>query len=194
MRSHRIEEEDGSMPSELDQTVAKFKDLFSQLRAPSVALSQAGIQAAMDAKPVPDDAIDHLATHISANSLLTKEQALPIAKAAITAHPNSIPAASQAAADSLSSSLSSLTGSATLNLSNPIPLPAWYRVAAGVISAVFAVLVIVYIAICHSNGTAEYVALGVLGGLGWLGMIVLVMGYQNVSIQGSSGSPAAGKT
>ena len=47
---------------------------------------------------------------------------------------------------------------------------------------------LVFSASAHNNGTAEYVALGILGGLGWLGSVLFVMGYGNVDLKGSSGA------
>ena len=54
--------------------------------------------------------------------------------------------------------------------------------------AVILIVALILTAVAHSTGSAEYVALGILGGLSWLGTVLFVMGYQSVNITGSSGS------
>ena len=105
---------------------------------------------------------------------------------------NSNEDASVQAAQQAAGLLSGLTGSASLTLSQPIPLGGWQRAIAAIVTAGVVVTAVVLMAIAHSTGVAEYVALGILGGLAWLGMVLFVMGYGNVSLTGSSGSPSGG--
>jgi ribosomal protein L12E/L44/L45/RPP1/RPP2 len=176
----------------------RFLGAFSQIRS-TPALSAGTIQAiqrdtlqqVLDAHNESDDArTQALTNHLTANTPLTRAIAQPLAAAAVVGKSNAD--ASAQAAQQATSLLSGLTGSASLTLSQPIPLGGWERAVAAIITAGIVVTAVVLIAIAHSTGVAEYVALGVLGGLGWLGTVLFVMGYGNVSLTGSSGSPSGG--
>lgn len=94
----------------------------------------------------------------------------------------------------MSNTVSALVGSADLELSNPIPLNGWFRAGFAVVMAAVTTLAVIFIFISHAKGTAEFVALGVIGGFGWLGTVLFVMGYQTVSVKGNTGTPPTAPT
>lgn len=183
----------GIVRDDVEQAVAQFGRLFGQMSergAPPSPLTVNSIKTVLSNNPDPASKTRALAEHIAFNSPLTIDLARSVAATAVDTSGGD----DQAAASNASSALGGLAGSVQLKLSKPIPLAMWVRIVFSFCMAGALAAALVLIAIAHSTGTAEYVALGVLGGLGWLGSVVLVMGYQTVTITGSSGAPSAKQT
>jgi hypothetical protein len=137
-----------------------------------------------DEKGVEAERFQKIATQDIANKTMwTFDTAHRLVVDAATANPGN----GQAAAQQVATAAGSVSGAINLTLTNPNPLSSTFRgIAAGALFAVQAV-VVVLIATAHSNGAAEYVVLGLLGGFSWLGIVLFVMGYQNVVVSGNAG-------
>jgi hypothetical protein len=170
---------------DISGTATQFISMFGALRtvSPQAALDPQVLSDGLGPQAA-DGTDEELARRVAARTPLTQDAALPIVQAALSANNNNV----QPAAEQVSSQLAGLTGSAQLQLSQPLPLSAPWRTGFGIGMAVILIVALILTAVAHSTGSAEYVALGILGGLSWLGTVLFVMGYQSVNITGSSGS------
>jgi hypothetical protein len=176
---------------DLSGTLAEFSDTFLCLRArrpSSEALDTAKVVDVLGQHTDTNAKAQALAEHLALSTPLTIAAAAPLAQAAVAASAGNDQVAAQQVA---AMALPAISGSVDLELSKPSPLSATSRkvFAVGMAGVFIAALVLAWFA--HSTGTAEYVVLAVLGGLGWLGALLCVMGYKNVTVKGSSG-PAPG--
>ena len=171
---------------ELADVLGQFTDTFNQLRAGTPVTSPLDtdyMAQQFDGKGVEAERFQKIATHVANKTMWTFDTAHRLVVDAATANPG----IGQAAAQQVATAAGSVSGAINLTLANPNPLSSTFRgIAAGALFAVQAV-VVVLIATAHSNGTAEYVVLGVLGGFSWLGIVLFVMGYQNVVVSGNAG-------
>lgn len=171
---------------DLESTVSQFGSLFSQLRSAGGtpdALSPANLKTVLDGQSDEKVKVTELAKHVAHHSMLALDYVTPIVNAAVIGSTSNADAAQK-----VSTAVSGLTGSADLELSNPIPLSKMIRTLFAAVLVAVLIVSLVLIAVAHSNGTAEYVGLGILGGLSWLGAVLFIMGYQNVTVKGSTGA------
>jgi len=171
---------------DLESTVSQFASLYSQLRLTGgvpEALSPVKLKAVLDGEPDEKVKVTALAKHIAFHSMLTLDYATPLVNAAVMGSTSNADTAQK-----VSTAVSGLTGSADLELSNPNPLSKIIRTVFAAVLVAVLIVALVLIAVAHSSGTAEYVGLGILGGVSWLGAVLFVMGYQNVTVKGSTGA------
>lgn len=176
---------------DVGETLAEFSDTLLRMRAPvpsSEALDTTKVAAVLGQHTSTDEKAQALAEHLARSTPLTLAAATPLAEAAVAASAGNDHVAAQRVS---AMAVPAISGSVDLELSKPSPLSATSRkVFAAAMAGVFiAALVLAWFA--HSTGIAEYVVLAVLGGLGWLGALLCIMGYQNVTVKGSSG-PSSG--
>jgi hypothetical protein len=124
-----------------------------------------------------------LSRHVAEHSGLTAAQARPLVSAAIGGQ-----AAPRAKAEAVSGALASAAGlSANIQLSDPVMLAPWARfVFAGVLFTVAGGCVGCITALSEQSATqgSALIGLAVIGVLALIGILVLVMGYKNVTIKG----------
>lgn len=172
---------------ELDDLTTQFRAVFSSIAGarPAAGSNVESFTKAIESGQSEEQKADNLAAEMARVSPLTAEVAKPLAKHSIAASKGD---ANQAATQT-ASLLSGLTGSASLTLRKPNPLGWRFRI--GVAAAMVGILAgtLAMISTVNATGTAVYVSLAVVGGLAWLGSVLFVMGYQNVTLSGSSGSP-----
>lgn len=165
------------------------KDEEAAAAAPPAAAA-AGEAASEPPKAPLETKVAAAAAVVARKTGLTEEAAKPVAQAVLTKA-----ASNKAAATTLAQQLSGLTGSIDLQLSNPTPLaPLWRGIASGLMVALMATALAIVATNSGSKSisTASDVVLAVLGGLAWLGLVLFVMGYKNVTLSGSSGSGGSG--
>jgi hypothetical protein len=134
----------------------------------------------------PDDETAALAQHIALNSRLDNTASLQVVQ-------NSMPANGDVGAKAAAVSRAATAAAAysgEIKLSDPVML---WPVARAVFAAVCAVVALascwfIYWLAHESTKPpiAAFVALAVSAGLGLFGLLILVMGYRNVNIQGSA--------
>lgn len=86
---------------------------------------------------------EELARRVAVRTPLTQDAALPIVRAALAANNNNV----QPAAEQVSSQLAGLTGSAQLQLSQPLPLSAPWRTGFGIGMAVILIVALILTAV-----------------------------------------------
>jgi hypothetical protein len=156
--------------------------------SPNPYLATGALKNVLDQAPTPAAATQLVAEHIALHSPITIDYAQVLAESAVTSSGGD----NQAAAEKLASTVPPISPSLQLKLSNPNPLSVLYRTLAAGATLAIMIAAVVLVAVAHSQGQAEYVTLGILGGLAWLGAVLFVMGYQSVDLEGSSGSGASG--
>lgn len=179
--------------TDVDDIFDDFAGLLGRMRTaavPHATLDPTTLSKGVQDSQSHDDKTQALAERVAQNTPLTVETVRPIVDKALSDTNDNADQAAQKVANQLAG----LTGSAELQLSKPNPLTGPWRAAFAVAMAIIMILALVFTDIAHSNGTAEYIALGVLGGLAWLGAVLFVMGYQNVDLKGSSGSGSGGSS
>lgn len=172
--------------------VARYQRLVAA-RAVSTATSPTSLQAVIDDEqqhPQPNIA-GALAVHLANTTSLTLSEAQDVVG-------KSLPTGGSAAtkADAVSKAATTAAGvSGDVELSDPVMLWPWARVVFAVVLTGVVVLSIVlaYLLAIRSGGStvsaAAYVALAVVGALCLVGVLVLVMGYKNVTIKGGTAAP-----
>jgi hypothetical protein len=139
------------------------------------------IQGAANDQAVPID----LARHVVLNSTLTQSAARTLVNAALP--PNGT---LQEKANAVSAAVSSTGFNGDLEFSDPVMLWPMARVGFAIALATVLALSIVFIfvitAISSKQPTAAYVSLAVSAGMCVIGLLVLVMGYKNVTIKGGN--------
>jgi len=152
-----------------------------------------------------------LADHIAKHSRLTQPEALALTEStgatADAADASKVSTAASAAAGAASGALE-----ADVELSDPVMLWPGARAAfAGVLAAIIVLCVILTYVLATSTTTTtvsgnnttstpvatsswEFVAFAVAAAFSLIGVLVLVMGYKNVSIKGGSGSSGSGSS
>lgn len=176
--------------TDLAATIDQFSSLFDHIRnvsAPQAPLDPQALAEGLQQQP-PDQAVQQLAQRVALSTPLTEDAARPMVQRAFVAQQNDVLRAAQ----QVSSQLSGFAVSGELQLSKPNPLSWPWRTVFAVVMLGIMIAALVLSAIAHSTGAAEYVALGILGGLGWLGSVLFVMGYQKVDLKGSSGPNSGG--
>ncbi len=180
-----------SMTTLADDPVVRFEKLLTNAAPIDPALTPAELRSVIDnagARPVEDA----LTNHVAAHSNLTAAQAQKVITKALAG----APAGSQAKATAVSSAVAGATGaSADIELSDPVMLQPWARALSALLLFVVLALCVVFI---HTLGKTSstpgsaLVSLAVVGVLSLVGILVLVMGYKNVSIKG--GPPTGGSS
>ncbi len=130
-----------------------------------------------------------LSSHVAEHSQLTVAQAQPVVTAALQDQTD--PTAKAAA---VTQAVAAATGAtADIELSDPVMLKPWARVAFAVLLFVALVGCIACITVLgdrpRTAGSA-LVGLAVVGVLALIGILVLVMGYKNVTIKGGPAKSA----
>jgi hypothetical protein len=170
--------------------VARFHDVLALARGTNQATPEAlqpfrlaeVIQQAPNAQAVPVD----LARHIALHTALSQASAQLFVNATLPAE-----GTPQQRAGAVSTAAQSGVGfNGDLELSDPVMLwpvaRMWF--AATLVVIVFLSVVFMFILTLASSKqeTASYAALSVSAGLSLVGVLVLVMGYKNVTIKGGS--------
>ncbi len=139
------------------------------------------IQGAANDQAVPVD----LARHVALNSTLTQTAAQTLVNAALPAS-----GTSQEKANAVSAAISSTGFRGDVQFSDPVML--WpmarvcFTIALASVLALGVVFIFVITAISSKQPTAAYVSLAVCAGMCVIGVLVLVMGYKNVTIKGGN--------
>ena len=179
------------MPSSIDP-IERYRDLVestpkltpAEVRAP--ALAPLITQAEQAHQPV----VDALASHVASFTTLTTEQAKNVVSNALPAQ-----GTSDDKAQSVSTAVAAAAGmTADIEFSDPVMLWPEARLIFGALLTGVLVLSIVFSYLLANRSTgnavssATYVCLAIAGGLCLIGILVLVMGYKNVTIKGGSPS------
>ena len=167
--------------------------LVSQGSSPSPALSPDAIQGVITATGQPatsEAAATAVAEHVAKHSNLTAAQAKPRVAAALQT-----PGTDQ---DKIAAASDAVTGaggiSGDIELSDPVMLKPPARIVFAALLFVALLLTIVVILILGDDQpapSAALISLGIIAVLTTVGILVLVMGYKNVTIKGG---PPAGTT
>jgi hypothetical protein len=151
-------------------------------------------------KPVIDEAkaagkseAAAVATQVAKHSRLTVAQAEPVVKAALEATPTEDSTAKAAAVSEAVKGAAGISGN--IELSDPVMLnPEWRAIFSGVLFLALATCIGCITALSKESKVQEsaIVGLTIVGILSLVAMLVLVMGYKNVTIKG--GSSAGGSS
>jgi hypothetical protein len=167
--------------------------LVSQGSSPSPALTPDAIQGVITATGQPatsEAAATAVAEHVAKNSNLTAAQAKPRIAAALQT-----PGTDQDKTAAASDAVTGAGGiSGDIELSDPVMLKPPARIVFAALLFVALLLTIVVILILGDDQpapSAALISLGIIAVLTTVGILVLVMGYKNVTIKGG---PPAGTT
>jgi hypothetical protein len=180
--------------------LALFGSLFDQIRPPArpaPPLAAPAIEGVIRSTPGDVHAKRAaVASHMAMHSSLTVDHTARLAEALVPASVSSTDAqtagdAASTAGQALAAAAPTLAGSAELSLSQPNPLSTNYRIVFSSLLLLVTLLALIFVFVASSSGTAVYVALAVLGGLAWLGVVLFVMGYQTVDVKASTGQDSS---
>lgn len=170
-----------------EDPVERFARVALAASGSNPGLSEDALGAVMAGKPDDDAKTDAAATQIAANSALTKAQAKAVIAPKIKAA-----ADSKAKAKDASEAATAAAASATadIELSDPVMLKPAARVVVAVVQAAIVGLAAVLLALKGmSNDRA--IGLSVVAVLNSIGILVLVMGYKNVTLKASPPTKAS---
>jgi hypothetical protein len=171
--------------------VERFQKALSQFKSvPSSSISTSTVKAVIDdaqARQLNNGAsvLDAVTAHVAQNSSLRVDVAKPIVKAALDKGGNST---DQAAA--VGAAVSSLSGNVNMTFKDPVMLvPGARAVFAAVLAGLagWSTLLTYWVAQTSSPAGVGVVCLFVMGLFCLVSLLVLVMGYKNVTITGSTG-------
>jgi hypothetical protein len=175
--------------SDYTDPISRYKELLSSVppSTPNAELSAPALQQVIDdAKSASLDPREKLAEHIALNSGLSKKSATAVVD---RASPSGTPDATK-----VSSAASAAAAiSADVELSDPVML---WPAARCVFASVLIVILGGVAGLCYqlANGSPAnpvsawaYATLAVTGAVSFIGALVLIMGYKNVTIKGNSG-------
>jgi hypothetical protein len=171
------------MAADYTNPVQQFRDLVFYVSAPPAALQPEALSRVIE-QSGPDQAASALAEYIAMNSRLdlAKSQALV---------QDSLPAqgGAMARATAVSQAAMAASVSGDVELHDPVMLWPWARLVFSFILVAALIGTILFIFVLgHQKSpapTATYVCLAVAGGLALVGLLILVMGYKNVTIKAS---------
>jgi hypothetical protein len=164
----------------VEDPVQRFTPIAQAFSGSQAALSEEAMRTAMEGKATDDERTTAAASQIAAHSSLTEQQA----KAAIASKVQAAPAPDQpkAASDAAAAAVAGAT--ADVELSDPVMLKSGGRVAFAAIQALIVALSAVLLAFRDMANDAS-IGLAVVAVLNSIGILVLVMGYKNVTIKAS---------
>jgi hypothetical protein len=140
-----------------------------------------------------DEQVAKLASQVAAHSRLTTAQAKPLVEAAVKDKTDP-----KAKAEAVSDAVTGATAAAAdIELSEPVMLePGWRAGAAGILMLALLACIVCVTALGNDTNTQEAALIGltVIGVLTLIGMLVLVMGYKNVTIKGTGPSAGGSKS
>jgi len=164
----------------VEDPVARFTEITQAVSGSRAELSEEALRAVMADKEGDDAKTDAAASQIAAHSTLTEQQAK-------TAIAPSIKAASDGdKAKAASEAAAGAGAAADVELSDPVMLKSWGRVVFAAIQALVVALASILLAFRSMSNDAA-IGLAVIAVLNSIGILVLVMGYKNVTIKGSPG-------
>lgn len=165
-------------------------DRYKRLASAPATTSSAGLTPDALAKVMSDsETVEHpdkLAEHIAQHSRLTVAEAKTAVGAAVSAQ-----GSTELKATAVSQAVAAATATADIELSDPVMLYPWVRLASAL--ALFCSLGGCIFCIDQLGGQSgvpgsALIGLAVIAMLAIIGVVVLVMGYKNVKITGGSGS------
>jgi hypothetical protein len=172
--------------------VARFQDLFALARGAPSPPDAAQLQpqrlveiigGAANRQSVPTD----LARHIALHTNLTQNVAENLVNATLPQG-----GSAQDQANAVSAAATGLAFNADVEFSDPVMLwpmaRVWFSAALASTLALTVILTFVLALTTTNVGTAAYAALAVPSALSLIGILVLVMGYKNVTIKGGTPS------
>lgn len=152
-------------------------------------VSTAGVRQVIANRDPSDPAtINDIAEHVALHSSLSKDAATTVVSSAVQGAAN----ADEAAAN-VAKAVPQISGQ--VSLSDPVPLAPWIRLVFGLVLAILAAAAgvgVFHVSREQAPSTAGLVALAILAGLSLLFLVVIVMGYKSVSIQGGTGQSGSG--
>ena len=172
------------MTADYTNPVRQFRDLMFDLSAPAAALQPPALSTIIEHHG-QDEVVTALAEHIAKNSRLDLARSLALVRDSLPAHGDAMAratAVSQAA-------MAATSFSGDVELHDPVMLWPWARLVFSfiLVAALIGTIIFIFLLADHKTSatTATYVCLAVAGGLALVGVLILVMGYKNVTIKGS---------
>lgn len=169
------------LPEAADDPVKRYRQLLELTRSqPRPELSQQALEEVIS-NSGERDAVPALSEHVAKYSRLSEPEARTLVGAAMGETQGS-----QAKAAALSAAIATLP-SGELQLSDPVTLKPWARVIFSLILSCAAGGCIWQIAtLGEAKGSQEsaIIALAIVGVFALIGVLVLAMGYKNVTIKG----------
>jgi hypothetical protein len=167
-----------------EDPIQRYERLLTRIAPVSRELEPAALQPIIqEAAGQSDKEVSTLSEHVAEHSTLTVAEARPVVTHALEGQAN--PAAKAAA---VSKAVTSAAGaSANIELSDPVMLnPTARAVFASLLFLALLVCIGCIVALGESSGApgSGLVGLAIVGILSLVGILVLVMGYKNVTIKG----------
>ncbi len=173
------------MPADYMSPVQQFRDLMSDLASPPAALQPDALSTVIE-QSGPDQAAGALAEHIARYSRLDLPKSQALVSDSLPAQGDTL-ARATAVSQAATAAATSLSGD--VELSDPVMLWPWARLVFSFILVAATLGTIIFIFVLGHQKTpapaATYICLAVAGGLAVVGVLILVMGYKNVTIKGS---------
>ncbi|HUC56052.1 MAG TPA: hypothetical protein VMA95_01520 [Streptosporangiaceae bacterium] len=172
------------MPADYANPVQQFRDLMFDVSAPPAALQPVALSQIMEDSG-PDRAASALAEHIAKNSRLDLARSTALVQESLPADGDTMARATAVS----NAALAATSFSGEIELHDPVMLWPWARLVFSfiLVAALIATIIFIFV-LGHQKAaapTATYVCLAVGGGLALAGLLIMVMGYKNVTIKGS---------